>query len=289
MSPGLCTGMHSMRLWPRDKNLQIPCQRRKKGISAVNTGRFAGGVPIAWAARALTDACAGAACVLLYGGNVGFARQLAPHMGVHVLIPENLPAGIPFSAALSRTGAKCVFLIPGFYRLRVSGRRRDFTAVSPREISDFAAGKRPKVFYSKPERSYYINTGNPSCVEFLFFDTADTIIKKAGALLSRGITPRNTPVGASRAQPFSSPRLIFLICFSTLLRVFIISSAAAKTAHFEVCSYAQHQPLIRAASVLFLHCEYIPHKYVHIYSPFLPFIFSQYFLAACSVLLLPYS
>lgn len=176
-------------LGPGTRIYRYPVSAEKKGISAVNTGRFAGGVPIAWAARALTDACAGAACVLLYGGNVGFARQLAPHIGVHVLIPENLPADIPFSAALSRTGAKCVFLIPGFYRLRVSGRRRDFTAVSPREISDFAAGKRPKVFYSKPERSYYINTGNPSCVEFLFFDTADTIIKKAGALLSRGITP----------------------------------------------------------------------------------------------------
>ena len=159
-----------------------PCR-----IAAVNMNRFAGGVPIAWAAQTIKDAC-GEKGILLYGGNTIFARQLASCME-GALIPEKFPEGLPFSAAVSRTTSRCAFLSPAFYMLRVSGRKRNLTFLSPGEAHDLISGRHSKVFYSKPERSYYINTGGSEGVEFLFFDTCSTLIKKATALLSHGITP----------------------------------------------------------------------------------------------------
>ena len=154
---------------------------------AVNISRFAGGIPITWASRAIENAY-GAKTILLYGGNINFARQLSCSMR-DTLIPQNLQANTPFSIAASRINNNCVFLTPAFYILRVIGRKRDTKSLTAQETYDLINGKFSKIFYSESELSYYINLMSSSGVRFLFFDTYETIIKKAAVLLSKGVIP----------------------------------------------------------------------------------------------------
>ena len=60
--------------------------------------------------------------------------------------------------------------------------------------------------------------------------------------------------------------------------------AAAQAAELEISAYTQHLPALFAAGVLFFHCQNIADLNVHYF-----LISSQYFFAACSFLLSPYS